>query len=345
MNELMAYLDDGKEWTIDQLEIDKLDCINYAFAKIDGLNLTRELKKIHLVNQIKVTRPELKTCISIGGWTADGFSDAVQTDETRASFSGNIIRYMRRYEFDGVDLDWEYPGMDTAGIKATPDDATHFLAFVKELRHQLDEAGAQDARDYRLTVAVGAAPALLETMSPNGAFDYVQYCDYINLMTYDMRGSWTHLASHHSNLLGYTAPNGTLSAQESVNYMLAKGVPAEKLVIGSAFYSRNWTGFPAGTAAPLATPAESLGDHTSNYNELAPLLSAHPENVYWDEEAKAPYYFDGHRFSSYDDARSMAAKAQYVVAHGLRGLMFWESSLDLTGTLVDAAAAVFAATR
>ncbi|WP_262315803.1 glycoside hydrolase family 18 protein [Lacticaseibacillus parakribbianus] len=340
MPTLMAYLDDGKPWTVADLRLADLSCINYAFAKIDGLKLTRELQRIDLINAEKPKYPNLKTCISIGGWTADGFSDAVATAANRAVFTQNIIEYMRRYDFDGVDLDWEYPGMDTAGIVARPEDAANFLAFVKGARAALDAAGAADGRYYRLTAAIGAAEPLLATMSPDDKHEYVQYLDYLNVMTYDMRGSWTKLASHHTNLLGYTAANGNLSAQQAVNKLLAVGVPAAKIVIGSAFYSRDWFEVSA-KAAPLGQPTATLGTHTTNYNELKLLLAEHPANVHWDDEAKAPYYCDGDRFSSYDDARSMAAKAEYAVAHGLCGLMFWEYSLDLSGTLVQAAADVF----
>ncbi|WP_225048456.1 glycoside hydrolase family 18 protein [Lacticaseibacillus kribbianus] len=343
MSELMAYLDDGKPWRIEDIRLADLACINYAFAKVDGLNLTRELKKIHLINAAKPAYPGLKTCISIGGWSADGFSDAVATEANRTTFAANVVAYMRRYSFDGVDLDWEYPGQTAGGIKARPEDAANFLAFVKVLRRALDAAGEEDWRYYRLTAAIGAAETLLDTMSPDGEHAYVQYLDYLNVMTYDMRGSWTKLASHHTNLFGYTAANGNLSAQQAVNNLLARGVPAGKIVIGSAFYSRDW--FHPAMAAPVGQPTATEGTHTTDYNELRRILEAHPENAFWDAEAQAPYYLDGKRFSSYDDARSMAAKARYVLNHGLRGLMFWEQSLDLSGELVQAAATVLRSVR
>lgn len=343
MTELIAYLDDNNEWTAQDLPVNDLTCINYAFAKFDGLKIIPTLKKIDLVNQIKAAHPHLRTLISVGGWGTDGFSDAVATPSNRHTVVQNLIQYMQHYHFDGVDIDWEYPGDSTAGIKSSPDDAQHFLRFCQELRTALDDAATVTGhRRYWLTVATGASERLLNLMSPTEQFTYVRYVDFLNVMTYDMRGSWTSKASHHTNLLPYATPDGRLSVASAVETLLAHDVPASKIVIGAAFYSRDWFGFPADVtgASVLNMPSDTLGTHTTDYRVLHQLITQHPENVYWDERAQAPYYFDGHRFSSYDDPRSMAAKAQYVLHQNLRGLMYWESSLDCSNSLAKAAAHV-----
>ena len=343
MKEIIAYLDDNKVWEKEDIAAEKLTIINYAFANIQGLTIVRDLKKIHLINELKAEHPHLRSCISIGGWSADGFSDGVATKENRVVLIANLVDYMEKYHFDGIDLDWEYPGMDLAGIKASPDDAQNFLYFVKELRQALDKQGAETGKYYLLTAAIGAAKKLLDTMSPNEAYEYADYLDFINVMTYDMRGSFTHQAGHHTNLASY--PDGDLSVMQAVNNLRAKGVPNEKIVIGAAFYSRIWRGFPADTAMPVGALAEGTGGETNNYNQLKPLFEAHPENLYWDEAAHAPYYFDREMYLSFDNPRSMREKAQYILAEDLRGLMFWEYSLDLTGDLLGAAAEVLQVSR
>ncbi|KAF1291106.1 glycoside hydrolase family 18 protein [Candidatus Enterococcus leclercqii] len=337
MKEIIAYLDDNKVWEKEDIAAEKLTIINYAFANIIELEIVRELKKIHLVNELKQEHPHLRSCISIGGWSADGFSDGVATAENRHELIENLIAYMERYDFDGIDLDWEYPGMDLAGIKASPEDAANFLSFVKELREKLNELTANNGRSYLLTAAIGAAKPLLDTMSPNEKYEYIDYLDFVNVMTYDMRGSFTKIAGHHTNLAPYQGQE--LSVMEAVENLRAKNIPNEKIVIGCAFYSRIWRGF-ADTQHPVGAKAQAAGGETNNYNQLKPLFDAHPENLYWDEEAHAPYYFDGEQFMSFDDERSMKEKAEYVMAEELRGLMFWEYSLDLTGDLLRAAANV-----
>lgn len=341
MREIIAYLDDNKKWEKEDIAAEKLTIINYAFANISGLEIVRELKKIHLINELKQEYPHLRSCISIGGWSADGFSDGVATAENRRILGDNLIAYMMRYDFDGIDLDWEYPGMDLAGIKASPDDAANFLHFVKELRGKLNSLSAETGRSYLLTAAIGAAKPLLDTMSPDEHYEYIDYLDFVNVMTYDMRGSFTKIAGHHTNLAPYQDQG--LSVMEAVNNLRAKNIANDKIVIGCAFYSRIWRGFPTDTQQPVGTKAQAPGGETNNYNQLKPLFETHPENLYWDEAAHAPYYFDGEQFMSFDDRRSMKEKAEYVVAEELRGLMFWEYSLDLTGDLLGAAADVLQA--
>lgn len=338
MTEIIAYLDDNKVWGKEDIPADHLTIINYAFANIMGLSIVRDLKKIHLINELKASHPHLKTCISIGGWSAGGFSEAVATKENREILIQNLLAYMQKYHFNGIDLDWEYPGMDVAGITASPADAQNFLFFVTELRAALNELSQVTEATYLLTAAIGAAKELLDTMCPNGDYRYIDFLDFVNVMTYDMRGSFTQMAGHHTNLYSYEGQEGALSADQAVKNLLAKGVDPQKIVIGGAFYSRIWTGFPRQTDQPVGVQAQSFGNQTMNWNELKSLLQAKSAFVFWDEQAQAPYYFDGERFISYDDTRSLTAKANYVKEQGLRGLMYWEHSLDLSLTLVQALA-------
>ena len=175
MVEVIAYLDDNKEWTKKEIPAEQLTLINYAFANIIGLQIVWDLKKIHLINELKEEYPNLRTCISIGGWSAGGFSEGVSTKGSREILIENLVTYMQTYHFNGIDLDWEYPGMDVAGIKASKDDAQNFLYFVQELREQLDLLTNETGEVYLLTAAIGAADELLETMSPDGKYDYIDY--------------------------------------------------------------------------------------------------------------------------------------------------------------------------
>ncbi len=336
MTEVIAYLDDNKVWDKKDIRAEALTCINYAFANIMGLEIVRDLKKIHLINELKEEHPHLKTCISIGGWSADGFSEGVAIRENRQILIKNLVVYMQNYNFDGIDLDWEYPGMDLAGIKASVDDAQNFLYFVKELRKALDDLSQSTEQSYLLTAAIGAEKELLDTMSPNDDYEYIEYLDFVNVMTYDMRGSFTQTAGHHTNLFSYPKSEGELSAKESVANLMKKGISPEKIVIGSAFYSRQWKGFTNGTQHPVGVIAETYSGQTEDYRSLKEKLVNHPENVFWDDEAKAPYYFDGKTFISYDSPESLKEKVAYVKQNKLRGIMFWEYSLDLSQELLSA---------
>lgn len=333
--ERIAYLDDNKDWQKKDIDAKNLSCINYAFADIVKGKVERKLKKIELINELKADYPNLKTCISIGGWGAEGFSDAVLTAESRKIFIGSLVEYLEKYQFDGVDLDWEYPKLDVASIKAREEDSENFLLLLKEIRQALLILEEKNQQSYLITIAVGAAPELLDTTTTSKGHEYAEYLDYINIMTYDMRGSFTRTTGHHTNLYPYDTTD-PLSAATSVDYLVAAGIPKEKLVIGGAFYGRLWQGVKSHQNNGLLQQAEHAGYQAVDYNQLAPLLLEHPQFCFYDETAESPYYFDGQQFISYDNERSLAAKVRYIKKQGLRGFMYWEHSLDLSGQLFQA---------
>lgn len=337
MTELIAYLHGRKKWTPEQIPGNQLTQLNYAFAKIDQLDIVEPIPNLDRLDALRALYPNLKVNISLGGWGAEGFSYAVESASNRDVFTTNIVNFVSRHNFDGIDLDWEYPGNDLSGIRATPNDALNFQSFLEELRHKLD----QHRSHYLLTSAVGGSPEILEAMGVAGNYAYTSALDYINVMSYDLRGSWTNRTGHQTNLFNYDAPDGDLSAQTAVQNLLDHHVPANKIIIGSAAYSRDWDGLALRDhQAPLNQLAAQKGTHTTPYGEVQTLIAAHPENYFWDDQAAAPYYYDGHRFMSFDDPKSVQAKTQFVLDHQLGGLMFWEQSLDPNADLVTAATAI-----
>lgn len=162
--------------------------------------------------------------------------------------------------------------------------------------------------------------------------------DFIQLMTYDMRGGFQVLTGHHTNL--FTPPGDLfrISADASARLFEAAGVPREKLVLGAAFYSRLWRGVPDRQQG-LHQMAATTGGYGPDFTELdEAYIGKNGFERYWDEDAQAPYLFDGQTFISYDDEQSIAAKCAYIAERGLGGLMFWEYGLDRTGRLIAAMA-------
>jgi chitinase len=328
---IIAYLSDGADWCEEDIEAEKLTHINYAFAHIKDGAVYGNLKKINILNNIKKKNTHLKTVISIGGWSADGFSDAALSDESREIFADSAIEFMIENNFDGIDLDWEYPCWDQAGIIARPEDKVNFTLILKMLREKLDLLESKEGKHYILSIAIGAADEIINDMEMDVIHNYL---DFINVMTYDMRGSYTNVTGHHTNLFSpIFEPNG-ISGYKSIKKLLSCRVPKFKIILGAAFYARMWRGVEGGGTG-LNQLAESTGGNTCNYTELLnTYLHKSSFKRYWDEYSKAPYLFDGNTFISYDDEESLEYKSNYVMEKKLGGIMFWEYSLDRSHNLL-----------
>jgi len=350
---------------------DTLTVVNYAFAGIDeNLNCTildkfADYEKafdasqsidgvadtfsqplrgnFNQLRKLKQMYPNIKVLISIGGWTESyRFSDAALPENRQAFVSSCIGMFINGNFasgvidptiFDGIDIDWEYPGRCGATCNFRPEDTVNFTALLAEFRTQLD------AIDPNL---------LLTIASPAGEYYYSaieldkihQYVDWINLLTYDFHGSWepNGPTNHHSPLYG--SPGDPTFAGSSNNTVLAyisSGVPSEKLVMGLPFYGRGWAGvaninnglYQSANRIPRGTYERGIDDFEVLENKGYP--------GFWDPIAQAYWIYDGFEFWSYDNATSVTNKMNYIKAMNLRGVMFWElSGDDPSGTLINA---------
>ena len=322
-----AYVYDRAGLTLRDSDADKLNQLNYSFALIQNGEVSgSHWQSIGAFKAYVQKHPHITPVLSIGGWGADGFSQAAGTAEGRTRFVESTLALMERHGFLGVDIDWEYPGSSMAGIAAGSDDKANFTLLLSELRKGLDELTARDGKQRLLAVALGASPSLVSNIDAKSVGAIV---DQVNLMTYDLQT--TGVASHHTALYA----NGTrypLSAASAVNAYVSAGIPKSKIMLGAAFYAHVYT-LSQPSNNPLFTSANS-GQKTMNYTNLQSFLNA--ATVYFDEQAKAPYATDGTTFVTYDNAESIRHKGAYVVENGLMGMMCWEYGGDSSGELLSA---------
>ena len=320
-----------------QIEAKKLTHINYAFVDIKNnrawlhREATDTINFRHLV-QLKRQNPALKILISIGGWTWSGrFSDAVLTDTARQAFAASAVEIIRKYDMDGIDIDWEYPGRPGyQGNIYRPEDKRNYTLLFRDIRRQMDTLQQQTGKKYLLTTAAGGFKNYLANTDMGSA---QQYLDYVNLMTYDYSGG--KIAAHHTNLYTSTRYRSVTSADSAVRQFMAAGVPANKLVMGIAFYGR---------VSNLIAGAKGLGDTIATYSRgkgytaiKDTLIKQAGYKVYRDRSAKAPYLYnaENRQFVTFDDEWSVKKKCKYVLDKKLAGVMFWEYDSDLKGYLLD----------
>jgi chitinase len=298
---------------------------------------------------LKQQFPHLRTLISIGGWTwSANFSDAVLTPAARATFAQSIVDFVDLHEFDGADIDWEYPvAGGLPGNVTRPQDKQNYTAFLIELRARFNTRALTTGKTYLLTIAAPANPAYianyeLPLIAP--------VLDWINLMSYDLRGPWGDPftgfnAPLYADPQEPVAPGGRAhwNVAAAVQNYLVGGVPAHKLHVGTAFYGRGFGGVPSNAGnglyqtytAPSAPGTWENGVY--DYTDLAANYENHAGWVKtWHPQARAPWLWNAaqQKFIGYDDPRSIAEKAWHVNQWGLGGAMFWELSGDRNAALL-----------
>ena len=308
----------------------QLTHLNIAFGLIrDGRVVTDQLTEMEYLADIRKANPQIQVLLSVGGWGAGGFSEAAATEAGRKLFAETAAEAVTKYNLDGIDIDWEYPTIGVAGIACSPDDRETFTLLLQALREELDRLPGHKL----LTIAAGADQYWVDGTHMD---EVGKVLDLVHIMTYDMRGGFQTMTGHHTNLYPSSGDLFRISVETSVNMFHEAGVPLNKIVIGSAFYGRKWTEVPDINHG-LFQMTKAAGGGGGHYELLSrDMIDKGGFVRYWDDEAKAPWLFNGDTFITYDDEQSTACKCEYLKAQGLAGIMYWEHSCDPTGTLLGA---------
>jgi chitinase len=331
---------DGAMLRPGEIDPTKLTRINYAFANIKNGRMVpgyaQDAQNLAALTALRRENPSLTVLISVGGWSwSGGFSGLAQTPEGREIFVESVLDFIEKYDLDGVDVDWEFPGQPGAGHAYRKEDKRNFTLLVKALREGFDRETARMHRKLYLTIAAEASDEYLDHTE---MADVARYVDAVNLMAYDfyIPGADRITGNLAPLFLSPRDPKQD-SANKAVLAFEQAGVPARRIVLGVPFYGRAWANvadtdhgmFQRGKPAPHADLP---------YSEIAGTMLGHGFTRYWDAASSVPYLYnpDQHIFVSYEDPESLAAKCGYVLTHNLAGVMFWDYSDDPGGTLLAA---------
>ncbi|KAG7210365.1 hypothetical protein KM043_011900 [Ampulex compressa] len=334
------YRQNEGKFTVDNIRPELCTHIIYSFAGLDAETWTiksldewADINKNNIGNYRRVTAlrqkyPGLKVTLAIGGWNegSKNYSNLAGSATSRKIFVKSVVDFLRKFEFDGLDLDWEYPTQR----EGVPADRENFVHLIKELKEAF-----KGPRPLLLSAAISAVKYVIDS-----AYDVPEiskYLDYIHIMAYDYHGVWNKKVLPNSPLRG----SDELSVEDTVKHLLQKGAPPEKLILGLAMYGRTFTvttkpsspdesplGLPItgdGFAGPFTNQSGFMG-----YNEICSELITNSQSwrIGWDEESSTPYAINDDRVIVYDNPRGFKAKIEYINGLGLAGVMVWSMDTD-----------------
>ena len=242
--------------------------------------------------------------------------------DLRQTFANNLVNIINTYHLDGIDMDWEHP-----------DEGEETLYTA--LMHTLHDTIKANNRYHLLTTATSGAEKYTRFDLTNS----IAYIDYINLMTYDLhsssRSQFTSAITKGSSK-NYAAIDGDGGTYD--NYLNTLGMPANKLILGIAFYGLVYHETNGIYQSAPREQTEKKG-YSYMYENYISQVGVNPNlTMTWDETAQGYYIYDSvNRICvTFDDPRSIGVKVESAHDHGLAGVMYWRDGQDHNDDLIEA---------
>lgn len=313
--------------------------LNYAFASIDPdtfeiVAATESEKKLMTrLTDLKKVDPDLKVFIAVGGWTFNDpgatqtlFSDLAASESNQKKFFKSLQSFMSTYDFDGIDLDWEYPVADDRGGQKK--DFDNFPKFLANLKKSLKSTGGRDGVSITL-------PASYWYLQHFDIANLQKHVDFFNIMTYDMHGKWdlgsewvSPVLDSHTNLTEIT---------NALDLLWRNDIKSDKVVLGLAFYARVFTAADPSCMEPgcLFVSGGNAGKCSQEVgillnSEIMDIMDKQSLQSTLDKEAAVKILkFDDNQWLTYENSDTFKLKADFARSQCLGGVMVWAVSHDL----------------
>jgi GH18 family chitinase len=313
--------------------------LNYAFATIDPKTFEvlpgsdYEKKLMTRLTDLKKIDPDLKVFVAVGGWTFNDpgatqkvFSDLASSESNQRKFFKSLSSFLSTYNFDGIDLDWEYPVADDRGGRTS--DFKNFPKFMANLKTAMKSWGGRDGLSITL-------PASYWYLQHFDIANLQKHVDFFNIMTYDIHGKWdlgnewlAPVLNSHTNLTEITI---------AMDLLWRNDIKPEKVVMGLAFYARVFAAADI-SCMDAGCPFASGGNPGKCSNEVSILLNSEIMDIMdkqklqstLDKKAAVKILkFDDNQWLTYDNQETFQLKADFARSQCLGGVMVWAVSHDL----------------
>ncbi|XP_004501097.1 class V chitinase [Cicer arietinum] len=303
-----------------------------AFADLDPNSNQVTISSAHAASfstftqTIQAKSSSVKTLLSIGGGggsaLAAQFAKMASQASSRKSFIDSSIKLARDNNFNGLDLDWEYPSSNT--------DMTNFGSLIKEWRAAVAaEASSSGKPALLLSAAVGGSDQITPLQYYPGQ-DIANNLDWVNVMTYDLFTSDGYPTTTQPPA-PLKNPTGQFSVDEGITKWIGLGVPKSKLALGLPFYGYKWSLSDPNIHGLFSKANQGLG--AVKYKDIK---NAGPQIVY-NSTYVTNYGFKGTDWYGYDDTQSISAKVSYAKQNGLFGYFSWHIEQDSNWALSQVA--------
>ncbi|KAJ8750579.1 hypothetical protein K2173_015742 [Erythroxylum novogranatense] len=310
-----------------------------AFADLDSqtnkvtISSANQAQFSSFTQTVQQKNPSVKTLLSIGGGgggsIADVFASVASQASSRATFIDSSISLARTYNFNGLDLDWEYPD--------STDKMTNFGLLLTELRVAVANESAQTGNTtLLLSAAVFRSSDYYTIDYPVNSIS--SSLDWVNMMAYDFYGpGWSNVTGPPAALYN---PGTTVSGDYGVTSWIQAGLSAKKIVLGFPFYGYAWELADANQNGFFATTvgAALSSDGSVGYAQINDFLAQTNATALYNSTYVSNYCYSGTTWIGYDDTQSISVKVSYAKDKGLLGYFAWQLGTDDNSTLALQAA-------
>ncbi|KAI3880422.1 hypothetical protein MKX03_027248 [Papaver bracteatum] len=269
--------------------------------------------------------PRVVTMLSIGGGSSDTsvFTAMASSASSRANFINSTIQVARKYGFDGLDLDWEYPLTQAAMVNL----GTLLTEWRKAIN---EETGRTGKPRLLLTAAVYFTPSayiLSSELTTYPAQVVRDSLDFVNLMCYDYRGDWdTSKTGAHALLYD---PSSQISTSAGIQAWIQAGLPANKLVMGLPMYGKTWKlKDPNVNGIGAAAVGVGPGAGILIYSDVVNFNGVSGTRVVYDTQTVSMYSYRGTDWVGYDNPTTIDVKVKYARDNSMGGYFFWAIGQD-----------------